>query len=113
MSFSPEAYADLMANPRVTDETKAKIQQKMIAYGVEEAEVYGDEAKSESLVECINNGIQEFFDDSKNWDAVLSDEEVGVLLFLGIVAAAVAIFILPILGTTAPGGPKLSSEPPS
>jgi D-alanine transfer protein len=75
LSFSPEAYADLMANPKVTDETKAKIQQKMIAYGVEEAEVYGDEAKSESLVECINNGIQEFFDDSKNWDAVLSDEE--------------------------------------
>ena len=33
---------------------------------------------------------------------------LGVLLFLGIVAAAVAIFILPILGTTAPGGPKLS-----
>ena len=31
-----------------------------------------------------------------------------VVLFLAIVAAAVVIFILPILGDTAPGGPKLS-----
>lgn len=74
LSFSPEAYADLMRNPKVTDETKAKIQEKMIAYGIEEDAVYGD-GREKSLVERINDEIQRFFDATKNWDAVLSDAD--------------------------------------
>ncbi len=46
-SFSEEAYRELMANPAVSDETKGKIQKKMIDYGIEEAVVY-DEVLSDT-----------------------------------------------------------------
>lgn len=74
LSFSPEAYADFMANPKVSDETKAKIQKKMVEYGVAEDEVYAETA-DKTFVDRINEGVQKIFDTSKNWDAVLSDEE--------------------------------------
>lgn len=66
LSFSPEAYADLMANPKVSDKTKAKIQKKMVEYGVSEDEVYA-EASDKTFVDRINEGVQKIFDTSKNW----------------------------------------------
>lgn len=57
LSFSPEAYADLMANPKVSDKTKAKIQKKMVEYGVSEDEVYA-EASDKTFVDRINEGVR-------------------------------------------------------
>lgn len=72
-SFSEEAYRELMANPAVSDETKSKIQKKMIDYGIEEAVVYPE--KDETLSEAIDQGVEDALDASKNYDDVLSDEE--------------------------------------
>lgn len=73
-SFSQEAYEDLLANPKVSAETKTKIQEKMIAYGIEDPVVHPD-TENEGIVARINRKVQEFFDDTKSWDEVLSDEE--------------------------------------
>lgn len=75
-SFSEEAYRELMANPAVSDETKGKIQKKMIDYGIEEAVVYPEGEKGEqSLTEAINDLFHSSIDETKSYDEVLSDTE--------------------------------------
>jgi len=72
-SFSEEAYREFMANPKVSDETKDKIQQKMLAYGISEEVVHAD--RNASLVDKVNERVTDVFNSTKNYDAVLSDEE--------------------------------------
>ena len=43
-----------MANPKVSDKTKANIQKKMVEYGVSEDEVYA-EASDKTFVDRIND----------------------------------------------------------
>lgn len=72
-AFSEEAYRAMMNNPSITDKTKEKILNKMIAYGIDESVVFPD--RNKKIVERVNDAALRLVDTTKNWDSVLSDQE--------------------------------------